>query len=99
MFKPRDAAEESQQEFWIETKRLPKATGNPFYRKLARTHHPNAPWTIVHTDDKKTARLWKSKCGSCHGESGKGDIEQDRSHCSTFGTGAPGCQPNSKGST
>jgi polyphosphate kinase len=24
---------------------------------LARTHHPNAPWTIVHTDDKKTARL------------------------------------------
>lgn len=37
MFKPRDTAKESQQEFWIETKRLPKATGNPFYRKLART--------------------------------------------------------------
>lgn len=37
MFKPRDTAREGQQEFWIETKRLPKATGNALYRKLAKT--------------------------------------------------------------
>ena len=28
--------------------------------------------------DKKTERLWKSKCASCHGADGKGDTEQGK---------------------
>lgn len=36
MFKPRSAAE-TQQEFWIETRRLPQATASTFYRKLDET--------------------------------------------------------------
>jgi cytochrome c6 len=28
--------------------------------------------------DKKTERLWKSKCASCHGEDGKGDTEKGK---------------------
>jgi cytochrome c6 len=28
--------------------------------------------------DKKTARLWKSKCASCHGEDGKGQTEKGK---------------------
>ena len=28
--------------------------------------------------DKKIERLWKSKCGSCHGPDGKGDTEKGR---------------------
>jgi len=28
--------------------------------------------------DKKTERLWKSKCASCHGPDGKGDTEQGK---------------------
>jgi mono/diheme cytochrome c family protein len=28
--------------------------------------------------DKKIERLWKSKCGSCHGADGKGDTEKGR---------------------
>ena len=34
MFKPRDTAADSQPQFWVETKRLPKATASTFYRKL-----------------------------------------------------------------
>ena len=26
--------------------------------------------------DKKTERVWKAKCASCHGQTGKGDTEQ-----------------------
>lgn len=37
MFKSRKAAEESQQEFWIESRRLPKAAASTFYRKLDET--------------------------------------------------------------
>ena len=29
-------------------------------------------------DDAKDARLWKSKCGSCHGVDGKGDTKQGK---------------------
>jgi transposase len=36
MFKPRQAAD-SQQEFWIETRRLPQAAASTFYRKLDET--------------------------------------------------------------
>jgi transposase len=36
MFKPRKAAD-TQQEFWIETRRLPQATASTFYRKLDET--------------------------------------------------------------
>jgi cytochrome c6 len=28
--------------------------------------------------DKKTERLWKSKCGSCHGTDGKADTDQGK---------------------
>ena len=28
--------------------------------------------------DKKTERLWKSKCASCHGADGKGDTDQGK---------------------
>ena len=28
--------------------------------------------------DKKTERLWKSKCASCHGATGKGDTEKGK---------------------
>jgi mono/diheme cytochrome c family protein len=28
--------------------------------------------------DKKTERLWKSKCASCHGAAGKGDTDQGK---------------------
>jgi len=28
--------------------------------------------------DKKTERLWKSKCASCHGEDGKADTEKGK---------------------
>jgi cytochrome c6 len=27
-------------------------------------------------DDAKTARTWKAKCASCHGQTGKGDTEK-----------------------
>jgi transposase len=37
MFRKRKPAQDVQQQFWIETKRLPKATANPFYRKLDKT--------------------------------------------------------------
>ena len=37
MFKPRNSAEDPQPQFWIETKRLPKATASTFYRKLDET--------------------------------------------------------------
>lgn len=37
MFKPRQAAADSQQEFWIETRCLPQATASTFYRKLDET--------------------------------------------------------------
>ena len=37
MFKGRDRTNESQQEFWMETRRLPKATASTFYRKLDDT--------------------------------------------------------------
>jgi transposase len=37
MFETRKAAAESQQEFWIETRRLPQATASTFYRKLDET--------------------------------------------------------------
>jgi transposase len=37
MFKPRDTAADSQPQFWVETKRLPKATASTFYRKLDET--------------------------------------------------------------
>ncbi len=37
MFKRRDSAEDSQPQFWVETKRLPKATASTFYRKLDET--------------------------------------------------------------
>ena len=37
MFKSRKAASETQQEFWIETRRLPQATASTFYRKLDET--------------------------------------------------------------
>ena len=37
MFKGRDRSDESQQEFWVETRRLPKATASTFYRKLDHT--------------------------------------------------------------
>lgn len=33
----RDANNESQPEFWIETRKLPKATASAFYRKLDET--------------------------------------------------------------
>jgi len=28
--------------------------------------------------DKKTQRMWKAKCASCHGAAGKGDTEQGK---------------------
>jgi len=37
MFETRQAAAGSQQEFWIETRRLPQATASTFYRKLEET--------------------------------------------------------------
>jgi hypothetical protein len=37
MFKPRQAAADNQQEFWIETRRLPQASASTFYRKLDET--------------------------------------------------------------
>src|SRR5690606_41382310 len=37
MFETRHAAAETQQEFWIETRRLPHATASTFYRKLDET--------------------------------------------------------------
>ncbi len=37
MFKPRDTATDAQSQFWVETKRLPKATASTFYRKLDET--------------------------------------------------------------
>lgn len=37
MFETRKAAAETQQEFWIETRRLPQATASTFYRKLGET--------------------------------------------------------------
>jgi transposase len=37
MFKPRDTSADSQPQFWVETKRLPKATASTFYRKLDET--------------------------------------------------------------
>ena len=37
MFETRQAAAEIQQEFWVETRRLPQATASTFYRKLDET--------------------------------------------------------------
>ena len=37
MFKPRDTSADAQSQFWVETKRLPKATASTFYRKLDET--------------------------------------------------------------
>ena len=37
MFKRRDSAQDTQPQFWVETKRLPKATASTFYRKLDET--------------------------------------------------------------
>lgn len=37
-----------------------------------------APATAQAQDDKKTQRLWKSKCGSCHGEDGKGQTKKGK---------------------
>jgi transposase len=37
MFETRNAAAETQQEFWIDARRLPKATASTFYRKLDET--------------------------------------------------------------
>lgn len=37
MFETRNAAAETQQEFWIDARRLPKATASTFYRKLDDT--------------------------------------------------------------
>lgn len=37
MFKPRQAAADSQPEFWIETRLLPQASASTFYRKLDET--------------------------------------------------------------
>ena len=37
MFESRDSSKESQPQFWIETRRLPKATAGTFYRKLDST--------------------------------------------------------------
>jgi len=37
MFESRDRASEDQREFWVETRRLPKATASTFYRKLDDT--------------------------------------------------------------
>jgi transposase len=37
MFESRDPNNESQPEFWIETRKLPKATASTFYRKLGET--------------------------------------------------------------
>jgi mono/diheme cytochrome c family protein len=31
---------------------------------------------LAQMDPKKTERLWKSKCASCHGQTGKGDTEK-----------------------
>ena len=31
---------------------------------------------MAQMDPKKTERLWKSKCASCHGQTGKGDTEK-----------------------
>jgi mono/diheme cytochrome c family protein len=33
---------------------------------------------VAAAPDKKTERLWKSKCASCHGADGKGDTEQGK---------------------
>ena len=32
--------------------------------------------TALAETDKKTERLWKAKCSSCHGQAGKGDTEK-----------------------
>jgi len=32
--------------------------------------------TALAETDKKTERLWKAQCGSCHGAGGKGDTEK-----------------------
>lgn len=37
MFESRDPIKESQPQFWIDTRRLPKATAGTFYRKLDST--------------------------------------------------------------
>jgi hypothetical protein len=37
MFKPRDTSADSQPQFWVETKRLPKGTSSAFYRKHDET--------------------------------------------------------------
>jgi cytochrome c553 len=40
-------------------------------------------------EDKKTARTWKAKCGSCHGAEGKADTEQgQKAKISDFSTAA-----------
>jgi len=31
---------------------------------------------LAQADPKKTERTWKSKCASCHGQTGKGDTEK-----------------------
>jgi len=37
-----------------------------------------APAANAGAPDKKTERLWKSKCASCHGEDGKADTEKGK---------------------
>lgn len=37
MFETRDGLESNQDEFWVQSKKLPKATPDPFYRKLEQT--------------------------------------------------------------
>lgn len=37
MFEIRDGIQSDQDEFWVQSKKLPKSTADPFYRKLERT--------------------------------------------------------------
>lgn len=37
MFETRDGLDSNQDEFWVQSKKLPKATPDPFYRKLEQT--------------------------------------------------------------
>ena len=34
--------------------------------------------TALGQEDKKVARLWKAKCGSCHGATGAGDTDKGK---------------------
>ena len=39
MFESRDGIRSDQEEFWVQSKKLPQATADPFYRKLEETLH------------------------------------------------------------